>query len=77
MKEVNVEIKRLEEEKLKLPPSAETDEDKIKILYNHRKHFQNLGEYKNYLYEKTIALKHDEKFEEFKNKVFHQNITIF
>ncbi len=32
MKEVNVEIKRLEEEKLKLPPSAETDKDKINIF---------------------------------------------
>ena len=77
IKDINSEIKRLEEEKIKLPPSAEKDEDKINIFDTCCKNFQNLIENKNFFNEKNIALQLDEKFEEFKNKNFHKDIKIF
>ena len=76
LNEINNEIKKFEDEKSKLPPCAETNEDKMKIIDRCCKNFQNLIENKNLYTNKSIALQLDEKFEEFKRK-FHKDIKIF
>ena len=76
LEEINNEIKKLEEEKSKLPPCAETNEEKIGIIDRCCKNFQNLIENKNLYENKSIALQLDEKFEDFKAD-FHKDIDIF
>ena len=76
MNEINNDIKKFEDEKSKLPPCAETNEDKMNIIDRCCKNFQNLIENKNLYNNKSIALQLDEKFEEFKSE-FHKDINIF
>ena len=76
LKEINTEIKKYEDEKSKLPPCAETNEDKMEIIDRCCKNFQNLIENKNLYKKKSIALQLDDKLEEFKRN-FHKNIQIF
>jgi hypothetical protein len=76
LNEINNEIKKFEDEKSKLPPCAETNEDKMKIIDRCCKNFQNLIENKNLFNKKSIALQLDEKLKKFKYD-FHKNIQIF
>ena len=76
LNQINNEIKKFEDEKSKLPPCAETNEDKMRIIDRCCKNFQNLIENKNLYNNKSIALQLDEKFEEFKSE-FHKDINIF
>ena len=76
LNDINSEIKKYEEEKAELPPCAETDQDKMKIIDRCCRIFQNLVENKNSYKDKSIALQLDDKLEEFK-KNFHKDIKIF
>jgi len=76
LNEIGIEIKKYEEEKAELPPCAETDQDKMKIIDRCCRIFQNLVENKNSYKNKSIALQLDEILRKFKNN-FHKDIKIF